>query len=122
MSSIKIWGRVPDGSTLEVLVEPTKGRSIAAARLRRENGSETEWVNSDLVPGPKKTRIKAPENYVVTLRVLFTGAAAGGNAASIRATVTKPNGDVHGTPYTHAVAGANGESARATILVQPEKS
>jgi hypothetical protein len=116
MSSIKIWAKVPGGSTLAVSVVETAGACIAAARLREDDGTEEEWVHSQLVPGPQTKTVSSPRDYVVTLRVEFT--ATGTSTASIRAQVTKPNGDVYGSTYSYDVSGAKGDEKRATILVQ----
>ena len=120
MSSIKIWAKVPDGSTLSVWVVPTSGACVAAARLREDDGTEEEWKHSQLVPGPELTIVRAPRRYVVTLRVEFTG--AGSNNAEVHATVTRPDGRVHGSAYQYDVSGNQGADARATIVVQTAKS
>jgi hypothetical protein len=120
MSSIKIWGKVPDGAKLSVWVVPKAGTFTCGARLRRGNGTEEEWVQSQLVPGPKNTTVRSPEVYVVTALVAFTG--SGTNTAEINATVTKPDGSQHGSAYAYEVSGTRGEFARATILVQTVKA
>ena len=119
MSSIKIWAKVPDGSTLAVSVVQVSGTCVAAARLREDDGTEEEWLHSQLVPGPKTKVVNSPRDYVVTLRVEFTG--SGANTAGIRAQVNKPNGDAFGKSYSYDVSGAQGNDARATVLVQTVK-
>jgi hypothetical protein len=116
MSSIKIWARVPDGSKLEVSVTKDSGTIVGAARFRRDDGTEEEWVHSQLSPGPKTKLLRSPHDYAVTLRVEFTGAGTSG--ATIDARIVKPGGDVHGSPYSYSVTGAKGDDARATVFIQ----
>ena len=120
MSSLKIWARVPDGSTLSLWVTPTSGSCIAAARLRRDDGTEQQWLSSQLIPGPKTTTVRSPRDYVVTVRIEFTG--AGENAAEVHAKVGKPDGTTHGSEYQYDVAGGKGDDARSTIVIQTANS
>jgi len=118
MASIKIWARVPDGSKLAVWVTVTAGKCIAAARFREENGTNTDWIHSDLVPGPKERKLRSPNKYAVTVRILFT---ADGSAATIHAQIVKPNGDIHGNVYDYDAQGDKGDDERALIVAQTEQ-
>ena len=120
MSSIQIWGKVPDGSKLELSVETTTGKCVSGARLRENDGTEEQWVDSQLNPGPKRKTLRSPRNYVVTVRVMFTGADQ--SAATISASITKPDGTTHSDPFNYEISGSKGDVERATILVQTLKS
>ena len=118
MSAIKIWQKVPDGSQL-VLSIASEGNIVAGARLVDDKGSEEQWPHEQLVPGPKRKRLRSPRRYSIRIRIAFSGAQT---TATIKAKIVKPDGQTHGNPYNHTVQGVNGTIRRATILISTLQS
>lgn len=114
MANLKIWSRVPQGSTLELSAASPEETFDVRARYVPTDGNSEVWLRPDLVPGPKRKRLTSTS--VVRLLVSFLSAEE--QDVEVRARVVKPNGTVHGDPYRETFRGKGGdEPVRVTLVI-----
>ena len=117
MSNLKIWMRVPDGSRLEMWVDPlAHGEEYpwaSSARIVDGQGNERTVSDGELTPGKATEPIQRPEVYAVRFAAGLTGTANG----MFHARILRPDGEVFGDEFTMPIVGGNGDVARATISV-----
>jgi hypothetical protein len=113
MSNLKIWSRVPPGSTLELSAQSATAAFDVRARFLDTNGTEELWGRPDLVPGPKRKVLDFPS--VVRVAISFLSATE--QDVELNARIVKPDGTIHGTPYRETFTGNNGAVERATIVI-----
>lgn len=113
MSNLKIWSRVPPGSTLELSAQSATAAFDVRARFLDTNETEEVWPREDLVPGPKRQRLDFPG----AVRIAISFLSAQEQEVELHARIVKPDGKIHGMPYRETFTGSNGEVARATIVI-----
>lgn len=113
MGNLKIWSRVPPGSTLELSAQSATAAFDVRARFLDTNGTDEIWPRVDLVPGPKRRRVDFPS--VVRIAISFLSAEE--QDVEINARIVKPDGRIHGTPYRETFTGNNGTVERATLVI-----
>lgn len=109
MARIKIWARVPDQSTLKVQV--VGGTGSVEGFLAESNGNGRKLSDNQLragVPVPLRRPLRA------SVGLLFTFGAQ--STFTVKGSVTKPDGSVHGTPYNEAVTGNAGQVVAVNIV------
>lgn len=122
MTNLKIWMRVPDGSTLEMWVDPLEHGEeypwASSARIVDGQGNERQVSDGELTPGKATEPIQRPKVYAVRFAAGLTGAADG----TFHARILRPDGAVFGQEFTMPITGVNGDVVRATIGVVTLKS
>ena len=118
MGCIKLWQTVPDGSHLELWVEPEEDSGdhpwSSRARALDDQGTEEIFDDSELTPGPAELPLSTPRIYDVRLRVVMGGDGEG----TIRARIVKPGGSVFGSEFACPFEGGAGDVHRASIGVK----
>lgn len=119
MSNLFVKGKIPDGSKLVLSVVDGDGTDpgsfVANARLVVSDGSEENWEDAQIHPGPKASkRLKSPDNYVWRVFVGFRSKQT--STAVVNAEIRKPDGTPFGSTFSFEAKGKNGDEARATIV------
>lgn len=118
MSELLTWLRVPPGSTLKVTLEPVNGEFTSTGQVFRFGGrrkADEQWSDADIRPGPKKLSLKSSTDYVVDVLVTFVGGTKA--TASVRASVLKADGSLHGRPRKADLSGAKGDPPDSVTIV-----
>ena len=113
-TSIVIWNRLPDGSSLKVSITPDDNTFTSAVRCLRDDGREEEWLHPAVCPGPKGKSLVAGHGYVARVWVQFL--AEQQSTATIRAWIVKPDGSEHSKRYEYVVRGKTPAVKRATLF------
>jgi len=119
MSNLFVKGKIPDGSKLVLSVVEGDGTGpgsfVANARLVISDGTEENWEDAQIHPGPKTSkRLKSPDNYVWRVFVGFRSKLT--STAVVNAEIRKPDGTPFGSTFSFEATGRNGDEARATIV------
>jgi hypothetical protein len=125
VSELMLWTRVPDGSRLELRVATGTGKCVANAEwvVHTPDDSETTelWTDAELSPGPKKSRLRSPNDYAGFLRVTFP--IKDPSQAMVTAQIIKPDGTNYGPVKSETVSGRKGDDPRlVTIIIRTLKS
>jgi hypothetical protein len=120
-----LWSRVPEGSRVEVRVTTSAGKCVTNAEwvVHAPNDSETTelWTDADLNPGPKKAKLRPPNDYAGSVRVAFPIKDA--SEATVTAQIIKADGANYGPVKTAVVSGRKGDDPRlVTIIARTVKS
>jgi len=118
MTRLAIWNRIPDGSTLELSINPTVGNFDVSARMLMDNGQTATFTHQQIASGVARIPLTRPRICTVTLTVRFPGQNA---TVTLEARVVKPGGGIHGSPFSESVGGQNGRVEEAALVAVTRK-
>jgi|SRR6266851_6646878 len=117
MPNVKIWLRVPDGSTFEAWASGTTGNWEIVVDIDSDSGEETEWDRGKLSPGPAQFTVHAPHRYTVRIDVEVAGKPPA--AVTFTARILKPGGTQFGDAFSFTTPAQEG-SYLATLGIVTE--
>jgi hypothetical protein len=117
LSRLKIWQEIPDGSEIKVQVETSEG-ATARALCHSDAGIDEDWDDSQLVPGPKRKTLEAPQGYSISVTIDFAKEAK----AIIFAVIAK-EGKLIKEPYVSPeITGERGSQTVTLIAITEQPS
>jgi hypothetical protein len=119
MPRLAFWNRIPDGSTLELSLNPSAGNFDVSADMLRDDGRKATFTHQQLGAGGGRVALVRPRIYRVAFTVRFLGAQ--NSTVTLDARVIKPGGGIHGKPFTEAISGNNGRVEEAAVLAVTRK-
>ncbi len=116
------WMDIPSDSTFHLSVRGKTNRDanfVSNARALPTKGSEQNWWDHELQPGPRTMAFAAETSYAVRATVKFLGTAV--ETAVIRAQVLDAAGQPHpdwwgNTEYVYEVTGQSGSNPQRVTL------
>jgi hypothetical protein len=121
MSNLGVWYKVPNGSRIEMSVDPTTEDCSARARIVRTDETEALAEHDSLVPGPYIEPVADDNSYSIRFSVVFQSAQMAQATIIVQvrdatgAVIPDSNGDAS---YVYNVEGKAGDApARATAFI-----
>ena len=119
MARLAFWNRIPDGSTLEFSMNPAVGNFDVSIATLRDDGQTGTFTHQQIASGAAHITLTRPRIYTANFTIRFIGAQ--NSTVTIMAQVVKPEGGVHGTPFSEAITGNNGRVETAAVLAVTRK-
>ena len=107
---LKNWVNVPPGSELTVQVSGELPSSGTWQRERSSDGAPLESGTASDAMLRQTWRQHVDDDQIVSIDVALTFVDAAQKSATVEARVTRPDGSVHGKPFTHTATGQAGDA------------
>jgi len=120
MPRLAFWNRIPDGSRLELSIQPTTGNFDVSARMLRDDGQKATFTHQQIAAGTATIPLSSPRIYTVTYTVSFIG--PNNSTVTLGGQVRKPDGGIHGDPFSESITGKNNRVEEAALLAVTRKT